>query len=100
MNGTQIAAGPLGPLGPLEVRDGSAVFSPAGNARPYSVRVADCLGYQAEREAYAQMFAAAPDLLAALKALAKLHVGRITEGVPPELSAAWDAIAKAERKQP
>jgi hypothetical protein len=55
--------------GPLEVRDESAVFSPANDTRPYSVRVADCLGYQADRAAYARLFAAAPDLLAACKAV-------------------------------
>jgi hypothetical protein len=82
--------------GPLEVRDGSAVFSPANDARPYSVRVADCLGYQADREAYARLFAAAPELLAVLRDIVAGNNGQPRGVTVPALDAARAAIAKAE----
>ncbi len=37
--------------------------------RPYSVPVANCMGYKEPREANARLIAAAPDLLEALEAL-------------------------------
>lgn len=75
----------------------AVVFSPAKTGIFHTPRAAEALGVtKEEAEANAQLIAAAPDLLAACKRLAKQEDWE-GEGVDPEspVGRAWAAIAKA-----
>lgn len=83
----------------------AAVFSPSKNGRHHTPRAAEALGVdKKEAEANARLIAAAPDLLAALKALyaecAMIHKyggeGCNQKQADAAISAGLAAIAKAE----
>lgn len=77
--------------GPWEVREGCAIYAPKG-FKPYSVRLADCLGYKEEREANARLVAAAPAMLEALRE-AVARVADIVNAIGKDCIAVEDLAA-------